>query len=161
MTSTEQQDIINEEVSTPQASTLITHSKLQNQHLQRSQTPRIPKKMAAGKATAEKTRLAREAQEIALEAIIRAGSAEKEKLAELKNKSGNILPPIPEEREDPEPTPQPTEPQRRSSFSLWVAVAGVAVAGVGVAVTLVTYLFKREKVKAFLGLTTTRQQAPQ
>ena len=104
-----------------------------------------PKRVAAGKATAEKTRLAREAQKRAFaDANIRADRAEK-KLAETKNKTNKA-----EELE--EPTPQHSS--GRAPFSLWIAAAGVVVAGVGVAVTLVTHLFKPEKVKAFLGWTT-------
>ena len=161
MTSTEQQQDINEQSTSPAD---ITQQVTTPTPATKPKTEKNPKRVAAGKATAERTRLARGALKKALaEANIIIEKNKADKAANDKSSSSGStaakLPPITEEREDPEP--HNTTPQRRASFSLWVVVAGVAVAGVGVAVTVVTYLFKREKVKAFLGLTTTRQQAPQ
>ena len=123
-------------------------------------TEKNPNRVAAGKRTTERTRLAREAQKKALaEANI---IIEKNKAHKAAAKAAAKLLPTAEEPEQHNTTTMPAEPSSgRSSFSLCVADAGVVVAGAGVAVTVVTYLFKPEKVKSFCGWTTMGPQKQQ
>ena len=93
-----------------------------------------PKRVAAGKLTAERTRQAREAQKKAyLEAtaIIAKGK---------ENKSAPAPEPVPEIA--PEPTPADSKVSNGLSTTQWISIIGIGA-------TLVTTYVKREDIKAF------------
>ena len=131
---TEQQDIgIEQQVTTPKPAT--------------KPNTKNPKHVAAGKLVAERTRLAREAQKKALaEANV---IIEKNKAAKTANKEK--LPPITEEREEPEPT----EPAG-STFTTgqWITIVGIGV-------TLVTTYVRLEYIKALYKRYMVVQRPPQ
>ena len=150
MTPTEKQDIINGEVVV--STTSGTEQQVTTPTPARKPNTKNPKRVAAGKLVAKRTRLARKAQKKALaeaNVIIEKNKADK---AAAKASSGKAerLPPIPKE---PEPARQGQQ-QPVFTTGQWIAIVGIGV-------TLVTAYVKREDLKALYKRYTTTKPPPE